>query len=51
MIFISCNMKGRKPIIFDNIQGIPGFGKNSFHAAVNRWQKRFKKNWMSERLN
>ena len=34
MIINCCNMKGRKPIIFDNIQRIPGFGKNSFHGAV-----------------
>ena len=31
-----CNVKGRKPMTLDNIQGIPGFGKNSFHGAVNK---------------
>ena len=34
-------MKGRKPIIVNNIQGISGRGKNSFHGAANKWQNKF----------
>ena len=33
-------MKGRKPIIFNNIQEISGRSKNSFHGAANNKQNK-----------